>query len=310
MKPSLRQSGARVVVAFFCVAALALTGCRNQGSDNAMSSGGGEPVELVRTLAGHLHDDDLLGFARTALPAADYQRLEASWREGENYWPLTELPMHDQFLPLLEALSAPGAGERLRRGFDRQFIGQEAELHDAVRTLGLFGVQYLRSEPGYSQREREHHIQVLRAVSGWGAQAPLADPRRAYAAISRLTSAAQAVGLYTEEDLQREGMENSLRRMGPFIGEIKATLADYGLDLDRAFTQLQINLVEETGDNALVRIRYPLGEQVVDTTVELRHVEGRWYLEGYLQRAERRVESDDDEPEHSLIPISGLKSVD
>jgi hypothetical protein len=218
-------------------------------------------------------------------PADEHARLAVAWRQGHSRWPLTELPLDEKLGPLLATLSAKDAGRGLRRSFDRQMAGQDAALREAARSLGLFGTQYLRTQGEYSDEERTHYVQIVTALGQWSATAPLGDRKRAHAAIERLTAAARATGLDGDAALGAAGMEDSLRRLGPFAATLKTVLVDYGLDLDRSLADLRTGLVEQKGDQATVRIHYPLGASEIDTTVSLTRRDGRWYLTDYLEHA-------------------------
>ena len=154
-----------------------------------------EPAAAVQRLARHLHDNDLVGFARDAVPPAEYAGLETAWREGRSRWPLTELPLDEQLEPLLATLSAPDSERSLQQGFNRNFANQDKDLRDAARSLGSFGVQYVKREGVYTAGERAHYAQVITALSEWAAQATLGDPKRGAAAIARLAAAARRTGL-------------------------------------------------------------------------------------------------------------------
>jgi hypothetical protein len=127
---------------------------------------------------------------------------------------------------------------------------------------------------------------VITALSEWAAQAPLSDPKRGAVAIPKLAAAARKTGLTSEQALREAGMSESLRRLGPFFAQAKATLASYGLSLDRSFSGLRTELVEQKGDLAQVRIHYPLGKREIDTLVALQRLEGRWYLTDHLRHTE------------------------
>jgi hypothetical protein len=265
---------------------LATTACKRPATTPAELPGAAsEPAGAVRQLADHLRNNDLEAFARDALPATEHAQLAEAWRLGHSRWPLTELPLDDQLGTLLATLAAPQAEAGLRRSFDRQMAGQDAALREAARSLGLFGTQYLRTQGEYSEEERAHYVQIVSALGAWSATAPLGDRQRGHAAIERLTAAARATGLDGDAALAAAGMEDSLRRLGPFAAALKAVLADYGLDLDRSLADLRTGLVEQDGDQATVRIHYPLGTREIDTTVSLTRRDGRWYLTDYLRHA-------------------------
>ena len=275
---------------------LAMAGCQ-RSSVPAPASATSEPAAAVQRLARHLRDNDLVGFARDAVPPAEYAGLEIAWREGRSRWPLTELPLDEQLEPLLAALSAPDSERSLRQGFNRNFANQDKDLKDAARSLGSFGVQYVKREGIYTAEERAHYAQVITALSEWAAQAPLGDPKRGAMAIPKLTAAARRTGLAEQpasgsgpgHGLRDVGMSESLRRLGPFFAQAKATLASYGLPLDRSFSELRTELVEEKGDQARVRLHYPLGKREIDTVVSLQRRNGHWYLADHLHHVEQAL---------------------
>ncbi|MFT3761584.1 MAG: hypothetical protein QM761_03025 [Pseudoxanthomonas sp.] len=273
------------------LAALLLAACKPQPAAEtppaALPGAASEPAAAVRALAARLHNDDLAGFARAAVPPAEYARLETTWRDGDSRWPLTLLPLDEQLLPLLQTLSAEGAETRLKRDFDRQLAHQDRDLRDAARNLGLFGVRYVQENDGYGDAERKHYAAVIQALSAWGQRAPLGDPARAHAAIDRLCAAARRTGIADDATLGRLGMEQSLQRLAPFFAELKAVLADgYGLSLGDALAQLQSGLLEQHGDHARVQVRYPLAGTQIEATTNLERRDGRWYLSSQLRQAE------------------------
>lgn len=272
---------------FALLCALLLGACQQQADTPQRANS--TPAAAVEQLAQRLHDNDLLGFARDAVPPEDFARLEQAWREGHSRWPLTELPLDDQWVPLLATLSAPDSERTLQRAFDRNLAHQDRDLRDAARSLGLFGVKYVKGEGAYTEEERAHYTQVIEALSQWAQQAPLGDQERAGATIAQLATAARATRLASEEQLTRAGMEASLQQLAPFFLASKATLARYGLPLDRSFSTLRVSLVEQDEDHARVRMRYTLGTREIDTVISLQRRAGRWYLSDTLRHAQQAL---------------------
>ena len=264
---------------------LALVACKRGSAPDELPGAASEPAGAVRQLATHLHGNDLQAFARDALPPQEYAQLAQAWEQGRSRWPLTELPLEDRIGPLLGTLAAPGSEKALTRSFNAQLAGQDKALAEAARTLALFGSQYVKTQGDYSDEERAHYAQVLAALGAWSATAPLGDRRHGAAAIERLAGAARATGLDGDPALVAAGMDDSLRRLGPFAGELKAVLGSYGLDLDESLERLRVGLVAERGDHATVRIHYPLAGAEIDTTLSLTRRDGHWYLDDYLEHA-------------------------
>ena len=133
-------------------------------------------------------------------------------------------------------------------------------------------------------------MQVIGALSEWARQAPLGDPVRAEAAISKLVAAARTSRLTSDTDMQAAGMEQSLVRLEPLFAACKTVLASYGLLLDRSLDGVRVELIEERGDTAQVRLHYPLAEREVTTVLSLERHGGRWYLSDYLRLGEQALQ--------------------
>ena len=274
------------------VLSLLAVGCQRPADAPAPAGAGTRPAETVRLLAARLRANDAAGFARLALPPALHARVAAGWRDGRSRWPLDELPLDAQLPTLLATLSADGAETRLLAGFDRQFARSGRELQQAAHSLGLFGVEYLGQDASYSEEERAHYRQGLTALAQWGVAAPLADRARARATLVRLASAARRTGIDGADDFARLGMEDSLRRLGPFLGAAKDAFARYGLDLDASLDSVEATLLEQTGETARVRLRYRLGAEPIDAVLVLQRIDGRWYLRDHLAHAEASLAAD------------------
>ena len=268
------------------LAALALAACRREQAPVAPVAGGArDPAQAVLLLSGHLRRNDLAAFARDAVPPALAAPLEAAWRDGGTRWPLDELPFDERLPGVLGALAAPGSEARLQQQFEHQFANEGAAITAAAKTLGLFGAQYVRDERAFSEGERAHYLQLVEAVSRWGAGAPLGEPERARTAIARLAAAARRTSLADEADFARAGMAGSLQRLSGFLPTFKQVLAGYGLDLDAALAGMRADTVSSDGDRARVRMRYTLAGHPVEAVIAAERVGGRWYLADFLRHA-------------------------
>jgi hypothetical protein len=268
-----------------------LAGCKRDRIDPDAPAA--EPVAALQQLVRHVADNDLLGYARASVPPAQYARLQAAWAEGHSRWPLTDLPLDGQLLPMMAALSAADAPQRLQRSFDAQIAGQATGVRQAAHSMGLFGVQYLRNQTDYSEAERAHYSQVVDVLSRWAAAAPLTDKQRARTTITLLTATARTSGLSTDAQLQAAGMEDSLRRLAPFAKAFKTALASYGLSLDAALTGMRGELVSEQGDSAVVRIQYPLAGEQIEAEVRMTRRDGHWYLARTLEETDALLQAAD-----------------
>lgn len=289
-----KQSGSRALWGgSMLLLLLVLAACRGDTTDAPRAPS--EPVAAVQAMTRAVADDDLIAYARLSVPPSQYQRLQQAWAQGQSRWPLTELPLHDQLLPMLQALSAADAEAALQRSFERQLAGQATAVRQAAQSLGLFGVQYLRHQAGFTTSQQDHYVQVVETLARWGAKAPISDRARARAAIALLARSARDTGLADDAQLQQAGMEESLRRLSPFVGNLASVLASYGLDVDESLRQLEGEVVSRQGDNALVRLQYPLAGETITLQIPLTRREGHWYLTRTLADTDallRRVDAE------------------
>jgi hypothetical protein len=229
------------------------------------------PVDAANLLRDRLLAHDGAGFARLAVPADLHARLAEGWKDGRSRWPLDELPLDGRIPKMLATLQAPGADKALMMTFRQQFAGADRDIDQAIRTLAVFGGEYVQNDGDYTAEEREHIGQAIVALSAWGLQAPFADKARAQRFFSALTAAAR----------------RSVTRLSPFLATLLAQLRlQYGLDIDASLRALKVTLLQQTGDTARLRLQYPLAGHDIDAVVPAVRIDGHWYLADFVQRAE------------------------
>ena len=278
--------------------ALCLPGCQRGTSPDAVQGGQADiaavrPVDAIHVLRDRLLARDGDGFARMAVPPALHARLEAAWRQGHGHWPLDELPLDAHIPRMLAALQAPQADKALLATFRKQFANADADIDQAIRTLMVFGGEYVQNDPAYSDDARAHVAQAIAAVGDWALAAPLADPARAQRFFTALSAAAVRSGIDGRAGttaFATLGMTQSLNRLSPFFATLLAQLRQqYGLDIDAALRSLHVSLLQQTGDNAILRLEYMLAGKRIDTRMPAVRIDGHWYLADYVQRAEQSL---------------------
>jgi hypothetical protein len=248
------------------------------------------PVDAINVLAARLLARDGAGFARLAVPPDLHARLDTGWRAGTTRWPLDELPLDGRLPGMLASLQEKDSLAKFKATFRRQFAGADRDIHMAIRTLTQFGGQYVQTEAAYTNDERDHVGQTIAALSHWAMAAPLSDTPRADRFFTALTAAAQRSGIDGKAGkaaFAQLGMQSSLNRMSPFIATLLAQLrTQYGLDLDASLRGLHVQLLEQTGDSARLRLRYRLADSDIDAIVPAVRIDGHWYLADFVTHAE------------------------
>ena len=263
------------------------------------------PVDAINVLAARLLARDGAGFAKLAVPPDLHARLRSSWREGNSRWPLDELPLDKRLPGMLASLQEKNALAKYKATFRTQFAGADRDIDMAIRTLAQFSGQYVLKEASYTKDEREHVVQAIAALSSWGLAAPLADTARADHFFTALTAAAQRSGIdgkAGDAAFATLGMQSSLDRMSPFIATLLAELrTQYGLDLDASLRGLSVQLLEQTGDSARLRLRYRLAKSDIDAIVPAVRIDGHWYLADFVARAEASLMTGAGKPAGSQV---------
>jgi len=283
-------------------AVLLLTGCGRDKPDTPQSPGGARPVEAIAVLNTHLVNNDLLAFARAALPPALHAQLDEAWQAGRTRWPLDEFPFASQYPAALAALSADNAHAALMQVFDQQLAGAERDLQQTALLMSAFMAQFIQhqDDTGYSEYERTHYSQLITAAGRWASSAPLADRERAGQVLELLIPAARRAGLNSDTAFAEAGMEDALHRAAPVMAAFKQALTLYGLDLNAMLKNAKLQLRSRNGDTAEVQMDYRLGANEISAVIEVKEIEARWYVHGFV----RRVADALADPAEDAVPAS------
>ena len=255
------------------------------------------PVDAAYLLRDRLLARDGVGFARLAVPPDLHARLAKGWRSGRSRWPIDELPLDTKLPKMLASLQEKNAESKLNTTFSRQFADADRDIDQAIRTLVLFGGEYVQKDAGYTPEERAHVTQAITALGDWALTAPLSDTKHARAFFAALVAAAQRSGIdgkAASTAFIRLGMDASLNRLSPFLATLLTQLrTQYGLDLDASLRALRVSLQQQTGDHARLRLQYSLAGREIDALVPAVRIDGHWYLADFVRRAEASLTSAD-----------------
>ena len=267
-----------------------LSACKNQEQPEITTNEvHRSPAQQLKLLSEHLHRNDLIAFTKDAIPADMYQDLEMAWSENRTRWPLEELPLSPQLPNALKALAAKDAEQKLNAVFDRQFSGQNDEMHNAASSLGNFTIQYLEHSKHFSDDERQHYTQITHAIASWAQRTTLDDKNKAHQAIRLLTQAVTSSELVSEHAFSRFGLTESLKRFGGTMTALKQAASLYGLHFDQALNSVETSLVSQTGETAIVRMTYTLAEMPIDTTIHMQRIQGKWYVQDFVNHAKTGI---------------------
>jgi len=268
---------------------LVVGACRREPPPSA-SKAPGDPVAAVRGLADALHDDDLVRWSRLSLPPDLHARSEQAWVRRQQ---LAEPPTPEdsaEYRKVMARLTAPDAEEALLRDLEpklRKFEGEVAGQWPLMQaTLTIFLNAAIQANAELSDVQKAHGTEVAQNLMAWVQPALLADRARARKAVAALAKTARRLDLPTLEQARALPMMPALEKGGVALAGVKDVAAIYGLDLDRTLAGVKAELVSSEGDEATVKVTYPLLDRTHSFEMRMVRRDGGWYSAEAVEEAE------------------------
>lgn len=278
---------------------LALGACRRD--EAALAKAPGDPVAAVKAQVQALRENDLVRYSRLSLPPDLHARSEALWNQRV----AQAEPVSDkdaaEFDRMMGRLTAPDAEAALVRDLEPKLAKLEGEISGQwplmQATALIFVNAAIQANTELTAAEKAHGTEVAAALVAWAQPAVLTDRKRAREAIGALVRTAKAVDLPTLQQARALEMTPALERGGTAMAGIKDVGRIYGLDLDRALDGVQAELVSAAGDEATVKVSYPLLDKTVSFEMPMTRRDGGWYSTDSLRQAEAELaQADADAP--------------
>jgi hypothetical protein len=270
---------------------LAVGACRRESAETARAPG--DPVAAVEALAGALRDNDLVRYSRLSLPPDLYAQSEALWlkRQAEAEPPTAEEAADYQ--EMMARLTAPDAETALMRDLEPKLAKLETEITGQwplmQATASIFLNAAIQANTDLSDAEKAHGAEVVGSLMDWAQPALFTDRERARKAVAAISRTARELDLPTLEQTRALPMQPALEKGGIALAGIKDAARAYGLDLDKSLDGVKAELVSAEGDNAVVKVSYPLLDKAVDFEMALVRRDEGWYSAESVSKAEAEL---------------------
>lgn len=273
---------------------MGLSACRRDEPER-VTTAAGDPVAAVEGLADALRDDDLVRWSKLSLPPELHARHEAAWVRRQQ---LAEPPTPEdaaEYAKVMARLTAPDAEEALVRDLEpklRQFEGEVAGQWPLMQaTLSIFVDAAIEANTDLSAAQKTHGTELADNLMQWLQPALLTDRDRARRAIAVMTRTAREIDVPTLEQARALPLQPALEKGGVALRGVKDVAKIYGLDLDRTLDGVEAELVESAGDQATVRVTYPLLDREHAFELEMVRRDGGWYSAQAIADAEADLEA-------------------
>lgn len=282
--PTARALAALLLLAF------ALAGCRREPEPADQARAPGDPVSAVEAQAEALKDNDLVRFSRLGLPPGLHARTEALWNQRVAEAPPADPEEAREYAEVMARLMAKDAEAQLMRDLEPKLAQFEAEMAGQwplmQATAGIFLNAAIEANTELDAAQKAHGQSLVSALLAWAKPELIADRARARRAIAALSRTARELDLPTLEDARALEMMPAMEKGSIALAGLKEATRAYGLDLDASLEGMQVELLSQEGDQARVKVDYPLLGETVSFEMDLVRVEGGWYGAEAIRQAE------------------------
>nr|WP_290591712.1 hypothetical protein [Arenimonas sp. SCN 70-307] len=285
-KPAFRALAALLLTA------LVLAGCRRE-PDADLSTVPGDPVAAVQAQAQALRDNDLVRWSKLSLPPELQARSEALWEQRVAAAEPADPEDAREYAELMARLTAPDAEAALMRDLEPKLAQFEAEVAGQwplmQATASIFLSAAIEANTELAAAQKSHGRAVANALLDWAQPALITDRARARQAIAALSATAHELDLPTLEQARALGYTEALEKGGIALAGLKQASKAYGLDLDASLDGVRAELLSTQGDQATVRVTYPLLGRDVAFEARLQRVGEGWYDADAIAQAEAEL---------------------
>lgn len=285
----IRNPNFRALVVLLLVA-FALVACRRDPPAEDASTVPGDPVAAIEAQAKALRDNDLVRWSRLGLPPELHARTEALWNRR-----LAEAEPADpeearEYADVMARLTAPDAERALMRDIEPKLAEFETEIAGQwplmQATAGIFLNAAIEANTELSAADKDHGQELVATLLAWAQPALFTDRKRAREAIAALSATARELDLPTLEQARALEMMPAMEKGGVALAGIKEAAKAYDMDLDASLDGVEAELLSREGDQATVKVSYPLLGRTISFETRMQRVGEGWYSADAIRQAE------------------------
>ncbi len=273
----VRQLSLSILFACGMGAALpALAQSNVEAKPASASIGVPNPAVHVREAVQRLRANDVLGLVQTLMPPAQFQMLRGAYEIGRQETPTDE--QREKFAEAVAKYADPNSVEILMAEIEPKLIEARPKAEGAI-LMGLGAMQMAISAPDtdLTEEQRAALRLAMPGIERWVKSTDFLSSDSMRQALTLVTDAARATGIYSIEDMQQLSLEQALGQAGSVLAATKQALRIYGLDLDTIADSVYVEVVDVDGESATVKTTVTIFDAPLSKEMELVLVDGRWY---------------------------------
>lgn len=235
-----------------------------------------DPAQQVREWVRLFRADDVAGLVQAVLPPEQLQEARLAYELGR-LEPISEED-RAKFNAELAKISGPNAVDELMAKIEPELEKARPQIGGAL--LMGFGAMHMAvasPESDLSAEQRAALEGALPGIQQWATSRDFLSSESMREALTLLTDAVRQTGINDLDQIKQLSLDDVLGRTDVVLAAAKNALRIYGLDADAIADSLQVEVLEQDGDNARVRASVMLFGAPIWSEHELVLRDGRWY---------------------------------
>jgi hypothetical protein len=273
-------------IALAAALAAAVFGCSQQEASNpaapvaATVAAPSTPDAAIAASIKALHDNNIAALLENSLPAPEVARMKADWNKDMAAEPVTE-EERKHFAEQMAKLTAPDAEDKLFAEIQpklAEFDKQSAQQMPILIAMGQgFARSTIAQNKDMTEAQKKQAEDLLDATAQWAQTTRFTDAALAKSAIAILCKTARELNLKSLDEARALSYEQAMQKAGSVLGGVKAVLALYGLDVNKALESVKVQTESASGDSAKVKVSFVAFDKPFTSDAEMLRVDGRWY---------------------------------
>ena len=280
------------------LALLALAACGKDDGNAAVSGGDtSAPEAAVKTTLKQLKAGDFKALAHSALPPADYARLDAEW--SKKLAEADEITDEDRqkFTEQMQQFTAPDCADKLFQQaepvlgeFETKYKAQLPMYVGMGQTMAATGID--QSET-LNAAQKQQAKDTLAVMAQWVQSTNWGDKDKARQAIGIVCDTARNIDLKTLDQARSLKFDEVLDKYGQVWGGARKVFALYDLDFNAIIDSAQVKTVSNDGSHAVVSTTVTMFDKPITSESKLVQIDGHWYNEDLVKNLEKEMADQD-----------------
>ena len=223
---------------------------------------------------------DLQIYRERTLPPAELAQVKKNWSLVRKHFELNE-GEQASFNKLLNRFIEKNAEKHLQRDLNAKMKPLSNEMDSKwplmQTSLDLLLQGWIESSEQLTSAEKAHGRALVAAIIAQMPAEWLQDKIMRERAFAQMVDIARALEIQNYQEYNEFSYERFNDKLAQLFAGLKKLGLVYGLDWNAGQSQLEVKVLEQSGNKAKVQIRYPLGKKSVEFTMDLIEQDGRWY---------------------------------